>query len=333
MLKVENLSKNFGQVKALDNISFEVNKGEILGLLGPNGAGKTTMMRIATCFLPATQGTIKIDGLDVFEDSLEVRKKIGYLPENLPIYNDLTVEGYLNYVAEIRDIEKSHRRQAIDKVMEMVDITDKRQRLIGHLSRGYKQRVGLAQALIHNPPLLILDEPTIGLDPKQIIEIRQLIKSLKGEHTIILSSHILPEVSMTCDRIVIIDQGKIVAIDTQEELTRQTKGAEKFFVNLKTNNDSAVKEKISSLPGINQLDCEQKDNHSYLTIGGEPNQNIPENLFKLVVANNWVIYELRPIRISLEEIFLRLTTEEETIRNPEGLPYIFVGHGEVDGDV
>ncbi|MFH1260053.1 MAG: ATP-binding cassette domain-containing protein [Elusimicrobiota bacterium] len=313
MLKVENLSRNFGQVKALDNVSFEVNRGEILGLLGPNGAGKTTMMRIITCFLPAGAGTVKVDGLDVFEDSMKVREKIGYLPENLPIYNDLSVQSYLNYVAEIRGIEKSRRPQAVEKAMEMVNVADKRNRLIGHLSRGYKQRVGLAQAIIHNPPLLILDEPTIGLDPKQIIEIRRLIKSLKGEHTIILSSHILPEVSMTCDRVVIIDEGKIVAIDTQEELTHQVKGAEKIFVNLKTNGDPSVEEKVAALSGVEKVEGEYKESFCSLTIGCQAHQEIREALFRMAVTNNWVIYELRPIRVSLEEIFLRLTTEEQGV--------------------
>jgi len=219
LIEVKDLTKTFGERNAVDHVSFVVNKGEILGFLGPNGAGKTTTMRILTGFLPATSGTARVAGFDVFNDSLEVRKRIGYLPENPPLYMDMTVSSYLDFVARIKNVPAERRKARIDDAMEKTNIQDKRHELIKRLSRGYKQRVGLAQALVHDPEVIILDEPTVGLDPKQIIEVRHLIKGLAGSHTIILSTHILPEVSMTCDRVVIINRGRIAAIDTPANLT------------------------------------------------------------------------------------------------------------------
>ncbi len=219
MIEVQDLTKAFGEKTAVDGITFSVNKGEILGFLGPNGAGKTTTMRVLTGYLPATQGTAKIAGFDVFDDSMEVRRRIGYLPENPPLYFDMTVASYLDFVARIKNVAPEKRAQSVESAMEMTKIADKRDELIKRLSRGYKQRVGLAQAIVHDPDVIILDEPTVGLDPKQIIEVRHLIKGLAGNHTIILSTHILPEVSMTCDRVIIINNGKIVAVDTPENLT------------------------------------------------------------------------------------------------------------------
>jgi ABC-2 type transport system ATP-binding protein len=213
LIEVQNLTKAYGLVTAVDHVSFTVNKGEILGFLGPNGAGKTTTMRILTGFMPATSGTARVSGFDVATDSLEVRRHIGYLPEAPPLYPDMSVGSYLDFVLRIKNIPVERRRARVDDALEKTNLGDKRNELIKRLSRGYKQRVGLAQALVHDPDVIILDEPTVGLDPKQIIEVRHLIKSLAGTHTIILSTHILPEVSMTCDRVVIINKGKIAAVD------------------------------------------------------------------------------------------------------------------------
>jgi len=230
LIEVKDLTKSFGERTAVDHVSFVVNRGEILGFLGPNGAGKTTTMRILTGFLPATSGTAQVAGFDVFNDSLEVRKRIGYLPENPPLYLDMSVSAYLEFVARIKNVPAEKRQARVDDAMTKTNITDKRHELIKRLSRGYKQRVGLAQALVHDPEVIILDEPTVGLDPKQIIEVRHLIKSLAGSHTIILSTHILPEVSMTCDRVVIINRGRIAAIDTPANLTTQLKGVQNVLL-------------------------------------------------------------------------------------------------------
>ena len=224
MIEVDRLTKRYGNLKAVDEVSFQVEKGEILGFLGPNGAGKTTTMRILTCFLPATEGTARVAGYDVFEDAMEVKRRIGYLPEHPPLYDEMTVDGYLKFVARIKGVAPEDRKRRLQEVKETVRIEGYGRKLIKHLSKGFKQRVGLAQALIHDPEVLILDEPTVGLDPNQIKEVRELIKSLSGNHTIILSTHILPEVSMTCQRVVIISDGKIVAVDTPENLTRQQQG-------------------------------------------------------------------------------------------------------------
>jgi ABC-2 type transport system ATP-binding protein len=227
VIEVEHLTKVYNNRKVVDDISFQVNKGEILGFLGPNGAGKTTTMRILTCYMPCTDGTARVAGYDVFEESIEVRKRIGYLPENLPLYHEMTVQSYLHFVARIKGTASASRKNTVNEAMEKCSIADVRDRIIGKLSKGYKQRVGLAQSLLNNPEVLILDEPTIGLDPKQIFEVRSLIKGLAGGHTVILSTHILPEVSMTCDRVVIINNGKLIAIDTPEGLAHQVKGAER----------------------------------------------------------------------------------------------------------
>jgi ABC-2 type transport system ATP-binding protein len=221
MIEVEGLTKRYGDFTAIENISFRVEKGEIVAFLGPNGAGKTTTMRVITGFLPATEGTVAVAGFDIFQKPMEVKKRIGYLPEHPPVYNDMTVGEYLRFVAKIKGVPRSDRESAMDRVLQRCGLKDVTETIIGKLSKGYKQRVGLAQAMIHDPAVLILDEPTIGLDPKQIIEIRELIKSLAGEHTIILSTHILQEVSMICQRVLIIHQGRIVADDSLENLTAE----------------------------------------------------------------------------------------------------------------
>jgi ABC-2 type transport system ATP-binding protein len=220
MIEVANLSKRYGDVAAVRDASFTAPAGQILGFLGPNGAGKTTTMRIITGFLPATSGTVRVEGFDVFTQSSEVRRRIGYLPENPPLYNDMTAEGFLRFVARLKGMARGDIGAALDRVLETCGLTGVRDRLLGHLSKGYRQRVGLAQALIHDPPVLILDEPTIGLDPRQIIEIRSLIRTLGGKRTVVLSTHILPEVSQVCDKVVIINDGRIVVEDTLANLTR-----------------------------------------------------------------------------------------------------------------
>ena len=233
MIKVEGLTKRYGDVTAIEDLSFQVEKGEIVGFLGPNGAGKTTTMRIITGFLPSTDGTASVAGHDIFEKPMEVKNKIGYLPEHPPLYADMTVAGYLKFVSKIKGVPRSARADAIDRMVERCGLKDVRKKIIGKLSKGYRQRVGLAQAMIHDPQVLILDEPTISLDPKQIIEIRELVKSLAGDQTIILSTHILPEVTMICQRCLIIDQGRIVADDSLEALTAQG-SLESVFLKLTT---------------------------------------------------------------------------------------------------
>jgi ABC-2 type transport system ATP-binding protein len=233
MIDVENLTKRYGDFTAVEDLSFRVEKGEIVAFLGPNGAGKTTTMRVLTGFLPATSGTVKISGYEIFSDPMNVKKRIGYLPEHPPVYTEMTVEGYLKFVAKIRGVPRKGRSEALDRVLDRCALSDVRGQIIDKLSKGYRQRVGLAQAMIHDPEVLILDEPTIGLDPKQIIEIRELIKSLAGNHTIILSTHILPEVTMICQRVLIIDRGRIVADDTLENLTAQ-ESLESVFIKLTT---------------------------------------------------------------------------------------------------
>ena len=249
MITVENLTKRYPNKTAIDGVSFNVEKGEILGFLGPNGAGKTTTMRIITGYMPATQGTVRVDNFDVFENPLDVRRRIGYLPENPPLYPDLAITGYLRFVAKIKGVPKSSLDDEVARVMEKVNITDVKDRIIAKLSKGYKQRVGLAQALLNDPPVLILDEPTIGLDPKQIHEVRELIKELAGSHTVVLSTHILPEVEQTCHRVIIIDHGKIVAVDTPQNLRFQLQGAERIFIEVEGPAEEVIS-KLKSMPGV-----------------------------------------------------------------------------------
>ncbi|NDQ56823.1 MAG: ABC transporter ATP-binding protein [Acidipila sp.] len=324
MIEVENLSKAYGAVKAVDNITFRVEKGQILGFLGPNGAGKTTTMRILTGYLPATSGTARIAGLDVFEKSLAVRKRIGYLPETPPIYPEMSVASYLDFVARIKQVPASVRRARVNRAMEMANITDKRNQLIKRLSRGYKQRVGLAQALVHDPEVIILDEPTVGLDPKQIIEVRNLIKSLAGTHTIILSTHILPEVSVTCDRVVIINHGRIVAEDSPANLTSKLRGGETVHLEVKAGagGADALRALCDGVEGVVRvamepmaraaLDSAGQDSAGMLslTIESTPGRDVRGRLAAAVVSGGHELRELRAIRLSLEDIFLQLTTEE-----------------------
>ncbi len=314
MISVDHLTKYYGAKPAIQDVSFNVKKGEILGFLGPNAAGKTTTMRILTCYMPATEGTATVGGFDVFKKSLEVRRRIGYLPENPPLYTDMTTKGFLEFVARIKGIDRREIKNRLLEVMEKAAITEVADRLIKHLSKGYKQRVGIAQALIHNPEILILDEPTVGLDPKQIIEVRELIKNLGGEHTIILSTHILPEVSMTCERVIIINEGKIVASDTPDNLTKRLKGSESLFVEVEGPRKE-VEAKIKNMKGITQVTFQGKTSQNVVGFRVETalNTDLRKELAALVVQQGWGLMELRSMGMSLEEIFLHLTTKEEEV--------------------
>lgn len=310
MIEVEHLTKVYNGRKAVDDISFKVEKGEILGFLGPNGAGKTTTMRILTCYMPATEGTARVAGYDVFEESLEVRKRIGYLPESPPLYHEMTVYSYLDFVAKLKGTPASRRKSHLDDVMQKTSIGDVRSRVIGRLSKGYKQRVGVAQALLNNPEVLVLDEPTIGLDPKQIFEVRSLIKNLAGDHTVILSTHILPEVSMTCNRVVIINNGKVVAMDTPEGLANQVKGAERVAM-LVDGPVDAVCEKLSAVEGVLSVKADGGDDSlSRLTLECKLNTDLRRTLAAVVVNQGWGLLELRGVSVSLEDVFINLITNE-----------------------
>jgi ABC-2 type transport system ATP-binding protein len=321
LIEVENLTKVFGSVRAVDQVSFSVKRGEILGFLGPNGAGKTTTMRILTGYLPATSGTAHIGTFDVFEQSMEVRKRIGYQPENPPLYPEMTVEAYLDFVARIKGVPAGERAKRVATALEMTRVADKRAELIHRLSRGYKQRVGLAQALVHDPEVIILDEPTAGLDPKQIIEVRNLIKSLSGGHTIILSTHILPEVSMTCDRVVIINHGKIVAEDTTENLTRQLRGGEAIQL-LVVAPEQSLRETLEKTDGVRRatLTALGGPGRWSVTVESERGQDVRSRVAARLIGRGFELLELRSQRMSLEEIFLQLTTEEPAAAVAEARP-------------
>jgi gliding motility-associated transport system ATP-binding protein len=311
LIEVKDLTKSFGERTAVDHVSFVVNRGEILGFLGPNGAGKTTTMRILTGVLPATSGTAQVAGFDVFNDSLEVRKRIGYLPENPPLYLDMTVAAYLDFVARIKNVPAEKRQTRVKDAMEKTNISDKRNELIKRLSRGYKQRVGLAQALVHDPEVIILDEPTVGLDPKQIIEVRHLIKGLAGSHTIILSTHILPEVSMTCDRVVIINRGHIAAIDTPANLTQQLKGGQNVLLEVGAD-QNAASAAVREIPGVRKVTAEPAGGNGRvaLMVEASAGQDVRSQIAARIVGKGWPLYELRGVNLSLEEIFLELTTDD-----------------------
>jgi ABC-2 type transport system ATP-binding protein len=311
------LTKSYGQNIAVDHISFGVNKGEILGFLGPNGAGKTTTMRILTGFMPATSGSASVAGFDVTTQSLDVRRHIGYLPEAPPVYPDMTVESYLDFVARIKNVPAEKRSGSVTDAMAKTNLSERRSELIKRLSRGYKQRVGIAQALVHDPDVIILDEPTVGLDPKQIIEVRHLIKSLAGNHTIILSTHILPEVSMTCDRVVIINKGRVAAVDTPQNLTSQLKGGLRVRVEVQAP-EAVLKDLLSKVPGVKSVQMEgvHNDGHAVATIEGEQGKDIRSEVAAGVVGKGWPLYELRGVSLSLEDIFLQLTTDDASHAQP-----------------
>ena len=312
MIEVDRLTKRYGNLKAVDEVSFQVEKGEILGFLGPNGAGKTTTMRILTCFLPATEGTARVAGYDVFENAMEVKRRIGYLPEHPPLYDEMTVDGYLQFVARIKGVAPEDRKRRLREVKETVRIEGYGKKLIKHLSKGFKQRVGLAQALIHDPEVLILDEPTVGLDPNQIKEVRELIKSLSGNHTIILSTHILPEVSMTCQRVVIISDGKIVAVDTPENLTRQQQGAAHIYMEAR-GSDVEVQRRLHRIEGVLSVVSRPLGEEGVFSyrIETELKQDVRGRIAQSVIEEGFELLEFRSLQLSLEEVFTQLTTQEE----------------------
>ncbi len=308
MIEVKNIAKHFGELVALQDISFTVKKGDVLGFLGPNGAGKTTTMRIISCFMPATKGTVKVGGYDVFENSREIKKIIGYLPEHPPLYPDMTVESYLNYVSKLKDVPRKRRKSLYEKVVETCGLKEVSKRIIKNLSKGYQQRVGIAQAIVHEPQILILDEPTIGLDPRQITDIRNLIKGLSGEHTIILSTHILPEVTMTCNRVVIINKGKLVAEDTYDKLTSQSDQEEKTFIQIARVDAGEAIKKMLSIPGVTRVSQEEKG----FLVENSPGETdkVREAISSLIVTSGWGLLQARPLRPTLEDVFLKLITEE-----------------------
>jgi ABC-2 type transport system ATP-binding protein len=310
VIEVQHLTNRYGRVTAVDDVTFRVERGEILGFLGPNGAGKTTTMRVLTGYMPATSGRAIVAGFDVFEQPLEAKRRTGYLPETPPLYPEMTVREYLDFVAQIKGVSSGERKGRVDTSMEKARVTDMAGRHCGKLSKGYRQRVGLAQALLHNPDVLILDEPTAGLDPKQIIETRELIKQLAGDHTIILSTHILPEVAQTCQRVVIINRGKVVAVDTPANLTRRRGGAQVVYAQV-AGAESGAGESLARLPGVTRVnEVDRQDGIVGYEVESEADLDLRSEIARVVVTAGWGLLELRAARMSLEDIFLQLTTVE-----------------------
>ncbi|HET7212306.1 MAG TPA: ATP-binding cassette domain-containing protein [Terriglobia bacterium] len=310
MIEVENLTKRYGPTLAVSDVSFQVQKGEILGFLGPNGAGKTTTMRIITGFLSASAGRVRVAGIDVAASPLDAKRHIGYLPENPPVYTDMTVNEYLAFVGRIKGVARGDLKKRIGEVSEKCSVADVQDRQIGRLSKGYRQRVGLAQALIHNPDILILDEPTAGLDPKQIIETRQLIKNLAGQHTVILSTHILPEVSKTCQRVVVISKGTVVAMGAPDELTARLQGYGSVMVTVEGPAPD-IMSKLQTVAGVNLVEpMDASGSRVTLEVHTEKNQEVRSELARAIVESGWKLFELKTSGMSLEDIFLKLTTRD-----------------------
>ena len=317
MIEVEGLTKVYGNKTAIDNLTFTVQQGEVVGFLGPNGAGKTTTMRVLSCYMPPTSGTARVGGYDIRTQALDVRRRIGYLPEHVPLYTDLTVTQYLSFVAEAKGLSRLTRRQRVGEAIERCLLQDARGRIIGKLSKGYRQRVGLAQALLGDPPILILDEPTIGLDPKQIIEIRSLIRDMQGERTVILSTHILPEVGMVCQRVIIINEGRIVAVDTPESLTRRLQRSTQVLLQI-DGPPEQVTVRLREAPGV--LQVVMKDGAGALRrylVETDKDRDLRQELARVVCSSGWGLLELRPVDMSLEDVFIRLVTEEEAVSHQQ----------------
>ena len=307
MIEVKNLTRYYGTRRAINNISFQIEKGEVVGFLGPNGAGKSTTMNIIACILAASSGSAKINGFDTFEQSLEIRKVIGYLPETPPLYFDMIVADYLNFAAGIRGVDAKRISSSVDRVIEKCSLKDVGHRIIGRLSKGYQQRVGLAQAMVHDPEILILDEPTIGLDPIQIIEIRKLIQELTAEHTVILSSHILPEITQICKRVIIINDGEIAAVDSLGGLAASLRKSDRLSLTVRNSEDNVI-EKLNGLDPV--ISASTGEGNQYL-IECALSSNLQDEIAKLALENNWGIVELKPVLMTLEDIFLKLTLEEK----------------------
>ncbi|HEY2548013.1 MAG TPA: ATP-binding cassette domain-containing protein [Candidatus Acidoferrum sp.] len=316
MITVKELTKRYARNTAVDHISFDIQKGQIVGFLGPNGAGKTTTMRMLTCFLPPTEGAATVAGFDVLEEPMEVKKRIGYLPENPPLYPEMMTGEYLSFVGSLKGLRGAELQKRIDYVSDRCAVTDVRDKQLGKLSKGYRQRVGLAQAIIHNPEVLILDEPTAGLDPKQIIETRDLIKSLAGDHTIILSTHILPEVEQICERVIIIAKGKLVATDTVDNLQNRSRGAESVLLEVAGRNGeldpAAVQARIAKVSGVGRIVLKEKHpTHSTFEVEAQKDHFVRGDLARAIVEAGWDLNEMRSAAVSLEEIFLQLTGTQE----------------------
>lgn len=318
MIEVEGLTKYYGPVAAIRDVTFTVDKGQIVGFLGPNGAGKTTTMRILACFMPATSGSARVGGFDVFRQSLEVRRRIGYLPENVPLYADLPVAAYLEFVAEVKGLGRAERRRQVGEVLERCGIQDAARGLIGRLSKGYRQRVGLAQALLGNPEVLILDEPTIGLDPRQIVEIRRLIRSLAGDHTVILSTHILPEVSMVCEGVVIIHRGRVVAAGPLDRLMEQLAPTARLQVQVE-GPPELVRASLRALPGVARVEVRGvTDGVGTFVVETDRGRDVRREVAQLVAQQRWGLLELRPVGMTLEELFMRVVAGEEEAEEAAG---------------
>ena len=307
MIEVKKLPRYYGTRRAINNISFQIEKGEVVGFLGPNGAGKSTTMNIISCILPASSGSAKINGFDTFEQSLEIRKVIGYLPETPPLYSDMIVSDYLNFAAGVRGVDTKRISSSVDRVIEKCSLKDVSHRIIGRLSKGYQQRVGLAQSMVHDPEILILDEPTIGLDPIQIIEIRKLIQELTAEHTIILSSHILPEITQICKRVIIINEGEIAAVDSLGGLAASLRKSERLSLTVR-NSENNIVEKLNGLDQV--ISTTNSEGNEYL-IECALRSNLQDGIAKLALENNWGIVELKPVSMTLDDFFLKLTLEEK----------------------
>jgi ABC-2 type transport system ATP-binding protein len=314
MIEVKGLTKRYGNITAINNLNFSVKEGEILGFLGPNGAGKTTTMRILTCFTPATEGTATIAGYDIFEDHHEIKKILGYLPETPPLYLELTAREYLLYVAKLKNVPSSKKKGSLDNVIQKCGLEKVIDRALGNLSKGYRQRVGIAQALINDPRLLILDEPTIGLDPKQIIEIRELIKSLAGEHTVILSTHILPEVTQTCQKIIILNEGTIIAEDTYEQLSASLRNTNKIKAVIKNPNDNLI-DNLKNINGVQGVTENFDDEENAIYIESNRDDDIRQEVAGIIVNSDCGLLEFTQEVMSLEDVFLHLITKEEEVEN------------------
>ncbi len=317
MIEVQGLTKYFGATRAVNHVSFKVEKGEIIGLLGPNGSGKTTIMRILTGFFPPTSGTAMIGGLDVSEHSIETRRKVGYLPENMVLYPDLSVTALLEFAARVRGLDARAKRERIEFAVKTCGLSEVRHKLIGKLSKGYRQRVGIAQAVLPDPEVLILDEPTVGLDPRQVVEIRDLIRSLAGRSTVLLSTHILPEVTMTCRRVVIIDNGNIVAQDTPEQLTAKLQGSDQSLISVAAPADQ-VKSVLAAVPFVERLqdrsaELGQSGVSSFVVYSSGHGDQVRGALAAAVVQRGWSLLEIKPMALSLEDLFMRLVTKEDRI--------------------
>ena len=311
MIEVQHLTKRYGRITAVDDVTFRVERGEILGFLGPNGAGKTTTMRVITGYMPPTEGKVTVAGFDVFDQAIEAKRRTGYLPETPPLYPDMTVREYLTFVAHIKGVASAERKARVQQVMKRVWVTDMAERHCGKLSKGYRQRVGLAQALIHDPEVLILDEPTAGLDPKQIIETRDLIRSLAGNHTVVLSTHILPEVAQTCQRVVIINKGKVVAEDTPDNLIARLRGSVSMYVQVDASGADAH-DTLAGVPGVTKVGvADRHDGVVGYELHAEQQRDVRRDVARAIVDRGMGLLEMRPMRMSLEDIFLQLTTNEQ----------------------